>query len=126
MLEILLLFFLCKYIGDRLREKGRHPLGYQIGLVVLWFGAEIVTGIVSAIVLVIMNDGREPEIAWEVYAASFVAALMTAGAMILLVHLLPHKSDAGPMNPLQGPLPGSNEFGPRFGPQSKNPYQPRR
>ena len=35
MLEIVLLYFLCKSMGNVLRDKGRKPLGFQILLVIM-------------------------------------------------------------------------------------------
>jgi hypothetical protein len=51
MLEILILWQLCKNIGVKLRAKGRSPGGYQFMLVAMWFGGEIIGGIIGVIVL---------------------------------------------------------------------------
>ena len=46
MLEIFLLIGLCTYVGKVLRAKGRKPLGYQIGVVVGYYGGAFMAGIV--------------------------------------------------------------------------------
>ncbi|HWE94671.1 MAG TPA: hypothetical protein VG269_11970 [Tepidisphaeraceae bacterium] len=51
MLEILILWQLCKNVGVKLRAKGRKPGGYQFMLIAMWFGGEIIGGIIGAIAL---------------------------------------------------------------------------
>ena len=48
MLEIILVIFMCKSIGKKLRAKGRKPLVFQFMLVVMWIGGEIAGGIATA------------------------------------------------------------------------------
>ena len=48
MLEIILVYFMCKSIGKKLRAKGRKPLVFQFMLVVMWIGGEIAGGIATA------------------------------------------------------------------------------
>jgi hypothetical protein len=50
MLEILLIVSLSRKISTMMRNKGRNPVGYIILFVVLWFGFEILGGIVGAMV----------------------------------------------------------------------------
>ncbi|MDB5355676.1 MAG: hypothetical protein JWN24_2129 [Phycisphaerales bacterium] len=51
MLEILLLWHLCKKIGVKLRAKGRSAGGYQAMLVAMWFGGEIIGAIIGVVVM---------------------------------------------------------------------------
>ncbi len=48
-LEILFLVYLCKSLGQKLRDKGRSAGWYQFLLVVLWFGGEIFGGVVALV-----------------------------------------------------------------------------
>jgi hypothetical protein len=50
MLEIVVLFLLCKNLGKRLRDKGRSPTGMQFLLVGLWFTGEITGGLVGLVI----------------------------------------------------------------------------
>jgi len=50
MLEILLLIFLTRKIGEICREKGRKATGYKILTVVMWFGGEIAGAITGVFV----------------------------------------------------------------------------
>ena len=49
MLEILLLIFLTKKIGEICQDKGRKAGGYKALTVVLWFGGEIVGAILGLV-----------------------------------------------------------------------------
>jgi len=89
MLEIVLLFFLCRNLGERLRAKGRTPIGYQIGLVVLWFGSEVTVGFIYGIISAIQSSGQEPTLGIGAYLIAIVAAALSAVAMFTLVHFLP-------------------------------------
>ncbi len=55
MLDIVILYFLCKSIGKTIRDKGRQPLGYQIGAVVVFYGSWIV-GVVLLFVIMFVMD----------------------------------------------------------------------
>ena len=65
MVEIFLLYFLCKRIGAIVRAKGRKAIGYQFMTVALWFGCEfaglfggaIISGEVTALAYVIGLSG---------------------------------------------------------------------
>jgi hypothetical protein len=50
MLEIFIVFRLCRALGNKLREKERSPLGYQFLLVASWIGGEIMGAIVGFVV----------------------------------------------------------------------------
>ena len=120
MLEILLLVFLWRKLGEKLRNKGRTPIGYQIGMVLAWFGTEVVAGVIYGVVSVIANEGREPEIGIGVYATALIAAGISAGCFFLLAHILPdlnqtaHRPSSGARLDRQMPASKLN---------SDNPYE---
>ena len=53
MLEILILFFLCKKIGEIVRRKGRTAIGYQVMTVLFWIGGEVGGGIAWLIFMIV-------------------------------------------------------------------------
>jgi hypothetical protein len=67
MLEILLVYFLCKKLGTIARDKGRRAGGYQAMLIGMWIGGEFFGGFLG----VMMADG-------EVTAAAYGMALLGA------------------------------------------------
>lgn len=48
MLEILLLWQLCRDLGRNLRSKDINPLWYQVRLIFAWFVGEFLGGVVAA------------------------------------------------------------------------------
>lgn len=92
MLEIVLLFFLCKKLGENLRAKGRNPIGYQIGMVVLWFGSEFAVGFVSALVMAMQTGNTDGDFGIGMYLLALLAAALSAVAMFVFVNLLPPAS----------------------------------
>jgi hypothetical protein len=55
MLEIFLIIAVSKKISAMMTQKGRNPTGYIILFIALWFGGEIVGGILGAIVTILMD-----------------------------------------------------------------------
>lgn len=74
MLEIILLFVMCKNIGQIVRKKGRRPFGFQLLLVGMWFGGEIVGALLGTIATTII-DGRYEGVGLLAY----ISALLCAG-----------------------------------------------
>lgn len=89
MLEIILLFFLCRRLGEILRAKGRSPGWYQFLLVVLWFGGELFGAIVT--VAVFQVDGL----------ALYLGAILGAAGGALLAFVI--ANSIPPMTPLGPP-----------------------
>lgn len=79
MLEILLLVYLGKQLGQTLRAKGRSAGWFQVLLVVLWIGGEL-AGAVTVMLLTADGSG-------EVNAAAYVGALVGAacGAAVVFI-----------------------------------------
>jgi hypothetical protein len=75
MLEILLLIALSKRIGAIARDKGRGAGGWVALLILLWFGGEIMGGVVGAVASIIASGAEEPNM-----LVTYVGALAGAAA----------------------------------------------
>jgi hypothetical protein len=118
MLEIILLYGLCKMMGNLLREKGRKPLMMQIALVLMWIGGEFLAPFIYGVVQAIRHAGNPPEMGFEVYFVAILGAASGAGLAFLIAALLPpiqEESEADYMRPGQIP-----RFQPPVDPD--NPY----
>jgi hypothetical protein len=120
MLEILLVYFLCKRLGDMLRAKSQKPLPYQIMLVVFWIGGEFMAFIVAGIVEAARTGGAPAEdFNPMTYLLALVGAACGAGLAFLIAWMLPSNRPATAYNA----VPGGAEmnFAP---PDPNNPYAP--
>jgi hypothetical protein len=97
MLEILLLIYLCKHVGRKLRDKGRSPGMYQFLLVALWFGGEIFGAIVAVAVLGLEGAGG--------YLGALVGAPGGATIAFVIANSLPPAAPAGPPGFAVVPVP---------------------
>ncbi len=93
MLEILLIIYLCKQIGNILRSKGRSAGWYQVMLVAFWVIGEVMGGII-AIVILGAGDGFN--------AAAYLGALMGAAVGAGLAFFVAHQA-----------APAGTQYGPR-------------
>ncbi len=50
MIEIIIVWQLCKSVGRIVREKGRKAIGWQFMTVGLWLGGEIAGAVVGAVI----------------------------------------------------------------------------
>lgn len=90
MLEIILVYFLCKGLGSMLRAKGRKPLGLQILLVVCWLGGEFAGGMVAGVIQVIRNPGQqEVQVDITIYLFALGGAALGTGFVYFIAYLLP-------------------------------------
>ena len=90
MLEILLLVWLCSSLGKILRSKGRKPLFFQIMLVLSWFGAEFVGGVVGGIMQAVRHGGGGPGgFDFTIYICALVGAACAAAFWFLIANILP-------------------------------------
>ena len=89
MLEIILVFMLCKSIGNVLRNKGRNPVLFQVLLVLMWIGGEIAGFIVGAIVYAMQHGGPPDGFELSSYVFAIVGAACGAGFTFLVAHLIP-------------------------------------
>ena len=58
MLEIILLIFLTRRVGEIVEEKGRRSGWYKVLTVVLWIGGEIIGAIVGLVVAELTGSGQ--------------------------------------------------------------------
>lgn len=119
MLEIILVFGLCKHLGGQVRAKGRRAWPYQIMLVVFWLGAEVMTGIAAGIVYAIQYGAVPEQLSLWVYAIALAGAGLGAGLAYLIVALLPPIEDA--LNTPEQTVSAAGAFGPPPI-DSDNPY----
>lgn len=89
MLEILVLFFLCKKIGEMVRRKGRTAIGYQVMTVLFWIGGEVGGGIAWVIFMIVTGAQIGADIDLTIIPFALVGAAMGAGLSFLIVHWLP-------------------------------------
>ena len=99
MLEILLVIYLCKQIGNVLRNKGRSPGWYQALLVVLWFGGEIAGGVTG---MLLTDSGP------LAYLAALCGAAVGAGVTFYLAH---QAAPTAPMGPRGFPVVTQTQSG---------------
>lgn len=119
MLEIILVIALCKNLGARVRAKGRTAWPFQTMLVFLWFGGELVGGIVAGIMHAIRNGGVPVDtFDLSLYAIALASAGLGAGLVYLIVALLPSITDEFDMS--QQGLPATDAGMPPVDPN--NPY----
>lgn len=97
MLEIIFLFLLCRDIGRVARKHDRKPIAFQILLVVLWFGGELLGGFLAALAMVMITGRYE-----GVGLLDYVIAL-ACGALGAFIAFRLAKSTAPP--PMQSAFP---------------------
>lgn len=79
MLEIILLIALTRRIGHILEQKGRKTGWYKLLTVVLWFGGEIVGGIIGGVVVAVTGVSE-----LLIYLIALIGAAVGAGAAFLI------------------------------------------
>jgi hypothetical protein len=93
MVEIILIYFLCKAIGNVLAQKGRTAIGYQVLAVVLWFGGEIGAAMSYGIFVAVTGGDIDTMFDINCYLASLCGAAAGAGIAYLIAHLVPPAAD---------------------------------
>lgn len=78
MLEILILSQLCRRIGQSARSKGRGAIGYQLMLIMFWFGGEMGTALLAGIVLAVVYGDQFENYLLLAYFAAIVGAVVGA------------------------------------------------
>ena len=98
MLEIIILIFLTRHVGEIVRSKGRKAGWFQLLTVVLWIGGEIIGGIIGAIVGALSDSGM-----LFAYLFALFGAAAGAGISILIARSLSAKTyDLPPQPPVFG------------------------
>jgi hypothetical protein len=95
MLEILLLYFLCKKMGSLLRDKGWKPLFMQIAVVLGWFGSMFV-GAIAYSFYVAMTKGPEAvdNMGFEAYPWVLLSAALGVSCVFIVAWMLPDRLNA--------------------------------
>jgi hypothetical protein len=96
MLEIIILYRLCQRIGQLARAKGRSGNGYQLLLVVLWFGGEFVGAFITTGILFVLYGERAEGMLLYVYGVALLGAAVGASIVFQIVRGLPEPHPAWP------------------------------
>jgi hypothetical protein len=83
MLEIILLFFLCRSLGTTLRNKGRSPIGFQIMLVLGWIACEFIGGFIGFIVGAIVTGEEDSALLFGIGGA--LAGAISAAVTVFMI-----------------------------------------
>ncbi len=98
MLEIVILFFLARSVGEIVRSKGRQAGWYQVLAVVLWIGGELTGGVIGGIVGALTDTGMA-----LAYVFALLGAAVGAGISLLVARSLSAKTyDLPPQPPVFG------------------------
>lgn len=95
MIEIIIVWQLCKKVGEIVREKGRKAFGWQFLTVVLWLGGEIFGAIVGAV----MSGGEEGA---GLYFMALIGAATGGVTAYAIAKLLPGVNEG--YEETQGPI----------------------
>jgi F0F1-type ATP synthase assembly protein I len=79
MLEIILLIYLTRHVGETVQAKGRRSGWFKLMTVLLWIGGEI-TGMVIGVIVSRLSDTGNALI----YVFALVGAAMGAGISVLI------------------------------------------
>jgi hypothetical protein len=89
-LEILLLWGLCRKIGEMVEAKGHSRLLYQGVLVAMWFGGELTGAIIGVIVISALGGTGQRDLCF-CYLCAFFFAAVGAGSAFLVAAVLPNQ-----------------------------------
>jgi hypothetical protein len=91
MLEILLIFFLAKRIGEIVESKGYPPLPFQLGFVGCWLVGELMGALIGWAVALAGSGGRTGAMC-AIYLFALFGAACGAGVAFLVAAILPEKA----------------------------------
>jgi uncharacterized membrane protein YeaQ/YmgE (transglycosylase-associated protein family) len=84
MLEIILLVFLTRHVGEIVQAKGRRGGWYKLMTVLLWLGCEITGAFIGGIVVALSHSGT-----LLVYVFALVGAAVGAGISVIIARAVP-------------------------------------
>ena len=87
MLELMLLYRLCGWIGNVAREKGQSAISYQRMLILYWIGGELGTALVVSVLFTLLFGEEFPYI--FVYMLAYIGGALGAGYVFKIVSKLP-------------------------------------
>lgn len=87
MLELVLLYRLCIWIGSRAREKGQSAIRYQCMLILYWIGGEFGTALVTSTLFALLYEEEIPYL--FVYMVAYIGGSIGASFVFKIVAKLP-------------------------------------
>ena len=84
MLEIILLFYLTRHVGEIVQAKGRRGGWYKLMTVLLWLGCEIVGAFIGGIVAALSHSGT-----LLIYIFALNGAAVGAGISVVVARAVP-------------------------------------
>jgi hypothetical protein len=106
MIEIIILFKLCGRIGEAARDKGRRAIGYQLMLLLFWFGGEVVTALLAGMAIAALCGEEFKKYLLFVYIAAVAGAALGAWIAFRIVAGLPERISDELAEPAAVPDPG--------------------
>jgi predicted branched-subunit amino acid permease len=98
MLEIVILIFLTRHVGEIVKSKGRKPGRFKLLTVVLWIGGELTGAVVGAVIGELSNSGMG-----FAYLFALLGAAAGAGLSVIIARSISAKTyDLPPQPPVFG------------------------
>lgn len=94
MLEIIILYFLCKHIGKLALSKGLKPLPWKIYTILAWIAAEFIGVILGAVLFGINIETLK--YTSELSRLMFFSLLCAFGGYLLVRKILENRPDQPP------------------------------
>jgi len=120
MLEILLLYGLCKGMGNMMRSKGRSPVLLQVLVVVAWVGGEVFGFFCYGVFKAVQGASPDQVVDLGGYGVAVLAAALGVGTIFLIGSIVPAATPQPQPVGAYGNSP--YQMGPPTDPQ--NPYNP--
>lgn len=93
MLEILLLFGLCKHLGVIAKDKGLKPIKWQLVLVAVWVGVEITVSTSAYLAFFVLYGEEAETLSLSFYFLALIGSAISAWLIFTyLKNLPPQKS----------------------------------
>ena len=102
MLEIIMLIYLTRNVGETVRRKNRRAGWYKFLTVVLWLGFEFLGGFVGGIFVALSGSSQA-----FIYLFALVGAALGAGIAFAVARLVPATNPMMTTPPPPPPLFGS-------------------
>jgi len=105
-LDFVILYLMCKNLGERMRTRNRKPFWFQVMLVTFWFAGEIGGGTLGFIFEVICSGRAHVEPTSAILGA-LVGAVLGGVASFFVVHVILERQPAPgfPVLPAQELVP---------------------
>lgn len=122
--DLIFVILVCKYVGERVQEKGRNPMPYQILMGVGWIGGGLIGGVIGLVLGIVVADGfgnGNGDVVGLVAAIGYAIGIACgAGPAYLLAMNVTRDPNYRPPQPVPGVSPyGPSPYGP---PPAQNPF----